>query len=265
MRPEMCVTLSWDDGHPLDARIAEMMLRHRLRGTFYIPRSAERGTMSAAQIRELAQAFEVGAHTLDHVVLTRVRDQQARQEIFGAKKWLEDVTGMPCPLFCPPGGRYAERHLRMIEQAGYRAFRTVELLSLDWPRHDGALLSMPTSVQAWTHDARSYLQNIAKRGSFRNLWRYIVHGGAVDWANLSRSIFAEARERGGVFHLWAHSWEIEDCQTWQRLDDVMRFLADQCHPATALTNGEVCHMQASRSSAFSAGMSFDSPKPIVRP
>jgi peptidoglycan/xylan/chitin deacetylase (PgdA/CDA1 family) len=80
MQPEMCVTLSWDDGHPFDARIADMMLRHGLRGTFYISRIAERGTMSAAQIRELSQTFEVGAHTLGHIVLTRARDQQARRE-----------------------------------------------------------------------------------------------------------------------------------------------------------------------------------------
>jgi hypothetical protein len=265
MQPEMCVTLSWDDGHPLDARIADMMLRHGLRGTFYIPRIAERGTMSAAQIRELSQTFEVGAHTLGHVVLTRARDEQARQEISGAKKWLEDVTGKPCLLFCPPGGRYAKRHLRMVEQAGYRAIRTVELLSLDWPRLGGALLSMPTSVQAWSHGSRSYLQNIMKRRSFRNLWRYVAHGRAVDWPELSRIIFAEARRQGGVFHLWAHSWEIEDRQAWQRLDDVMRFLADRRHEAPALTNGEVCRMWASRLPAFAAGTNLDSPTPIVGP
>lgn len=265
MQPEMCVTLSWDDGHPLDARIADMMLRHHLRGTFYIPRAAGRGTMSAAQIRELSQTFEVGAHTLNHVVLTRARNQQAHQEIFGAKKWLEDITGKPCLLFCPPGGRYAERHLRMVEQAGYGAVRTVELLSLDWPRRQGALLSMPTSVQAWSHDARSYLQNIAKRGSLRNLWCYMVHGHSVDWPELSRIIFAEARRQGGVFHLWAHSWEIEDCQAWQRLDDVMRFLADRRHEAPALTNGEVCRVRASRLPTFAAGTDFDSPTPTVRP
>src|SRR5690242_4394500 len=62
MQPAMCVTLSWDDGHPLDSRIADMMSRYHLRGTFYIPRTAERGTMRAAQIRELSQTFEVGAH-----------------------------------------------------------------------------------------------------------------------------------------------------------------------------------------------------------
>jgi hypothetical protein len=257
MQPAACMTLSWDDGHPLDAQIAEMMLRHGLRGTFYVPRSAERGTMSAPQIRDLAQVFEVGAHTLGHVILTRTRDRQACREIFGAKRWLEDVTGQPCSLFCPPGGRYGARHLRMIEHAGYSAIRTVEFLSLDWPRRTGALLSMPTSIQAWPHDARSYLQNAAKRGALRNLWRYVAYGRAVDWPELSRILFAEPLQRGGVFHLWAHSWEIEEAGAWRRLDDVLRFLGDRDHAIPALTNGEVCRLSASTTATPTAGASSD--------
>src|SRR5690606_5677409 len=114
---------------------------------------------SAAQIRALAQEFEIGAHTLDHVVLTHAPDRRAWNEITGAKCWLEDIIGAPCTLFCPPSGRYASRHLRMIDQAGYHAVRTVELMSFDWPRRRGNLLLMPTTVQAWAHDSRTYVQN----------------------------------------------------------------------------------------------------------
>src|SRR5436190_13479271 len=97
MKPIACITTSWDDGHPLDLRVAELLAKYDLRGTFYVPRSAERGTMTAAQIRELSGAFEVGAHTLHHVVLTRAPEAQARQEIAGSKSWLEDLTGSACP------------------------------------------------------------------------------------------------------------------------------------------------------------------------
>jgi hypothetical protein len=245
MRPAACVTLSWDDGHPLDMRIADLMLRHGLRGTFYVPRNAERGVLTAVQIRQLSRTFEIGAHTLGHILLTRTSDQNARQEILGGKQWLEDVTGKPCSLFCPPGGRYGKRHLPMIERAGYSGLRTVELLSFDWPRRLGSLLSMPTTVQGWPHDGRSYLQNAVKRAALRNLWRYIVHGRAVDWPELSRVLLAEVLREGGVFHFWAHSWEIEDCNAWDRLADLMRVLADCREQALALTNAEVCQLFAS--------------------
>jgi hypothetical protein len=250
MRTAACLTLSWDDGHPLDSRVAELMLRHNLRGTFYIPRASEHSRMPIAQIRELSETFEVGAHTLRHVILTRVDDGRAWQEIYGSKRWLEDITGKPCPLFCPPSGRYAKRHLRMAERAGFQGVRTVELLSLDWPRRTGALFSLPTSVQVWPHGARSYVQNAVRRGAFGNLWRYVVHGRPIDWPALSHTLFSEALKRGGVFHLWAHSWEIEDCGAWERLDNLMRFFAEHADQAAALTNGEVCRMSLSRASRF---------------
>jgi hypothetical protein len=248
MRPVACLTLSWDDGHPLDSRVADLMVRHNLRGTFYIPRVSEHDRMPAAQIRELSEIFEVGAHTLRHAILTRVDDGQAWQEIHGGKRWLEDITGKPCSLFCPPAGRYAKRHLRMAELAGYQAIRTVELLSLGWPRRVGALLSLPTSVQVWSHGMQSYIQNAIKRGAFENLWRYVMLGRSVDWPELSRTLFSKSLQRGGVFHLWAHSWEIEDSRAWRRLDDLMRFFAEHADQAPALSNGEVCRVSPSSAS-----------------
>ena len=42
---------SWDDGHPLDVRVAYLLAKYGLRGTFYIPGGAEHGTMTVNQIR----------------------------------------------------------------------------------------------------------------------------------------------------------------------------------------------------------------------
>src|SRR5690349_12029041 len=85
----------WDDGHPLDLRVAKMLAKHGLRGTFYVPRSAPNGTMHAAQIRELASGFEIGAHTLEHVVLTRTNLDRVREEITGSRNWLADIVSEP--------------------------------------------------------------------------------------------------------------------------------------------------------------------------
>src|SRR5688500_11915407 len=37
VRKAAIVTTSWDDGHPLDIRLAEMLARHGVAGTFYVP------------------------------------------------------------------------------------------------------------------------------------------------------------------------------------------------------------------------------------
>ena len=139
MKPDAYIT-SWDDGHPFDLRIAELLAKHGLRGTFYVPAASERGTMSPGQLRDLAASFEIGAHTLGHPVLTALDDAQARREIIGARRPL-------CHVLPPPKGRYGRRYGHIVRQAGYLGLRSAELASLEFPRRDDALLVMPTTVR----------------------------------------------------------------------------------------------------------------------
>ena len=78
------ITTSWDDGHPLDMRLAEMLVCNKLKATFYIPRHIPSGVMSQAQVRELSQTFEIGGHTLDHVFLPTVPDSSPGSRSPGA-------------------------------------------------------------------------------------------------------------------------------------------------------------------------------------
>jgi len=234
------ITTSWDDGHPLDFRVAEMLSRHNLRGTFYVPRTADNATMSAAEVRALGASFELGAHTLGHIDLTRVPDDRAWREIVDSRAWLEDSIGQRCLMFCPPKGRYARRHLGMIREAGYLGVRTVELVSLDRPRPEAGLLVMPTTIQAHPHGRIAFARNFARRSAVRNLWLYLLHAPSNDWRDLARSLLHTALRRGGVFHLWGHSWEVEATGQWGRLEEVLQFLGGFLDRAVAVTNGQVC-------------------------
>jgi peptidoglycan-N-acetylglucosamine deacetylase len=247
MKPATYITTSWDDGHPLDLRVAELLTKYGIRGTFYVPKTAEHGTMTAAHIRRLSPAFEVGAHTLHHVVLTGATEQEAWQEISGSKSWLEDNTGSPCLLFCPPKGRYAGRHLEMIRRAGYLGLRSAELVSLDFPRRQAGLLLMPTTLQAYPHHLLAFARNAIKRTAFGNLWRFVVHSRSTEWPELAQSLLLHALKTGGVFHLWGHSWELQEAGQWQRLDEVLRFMNEFVSQATPLTNGQICQCALSRS------------------
>jgi peptidoglycan/xylan/chitin deacetylase (PgdA/CDA1 family) len=198
------ITTSWDDGHIADLRVAELLSRYQLTGTFYIPRSIETGVMPVAQIRELSDRFEVGAHTLDHVFLNTVDLPAATAQIEGSKRWVEDVTGRPCAVFCPPAGKYDQRHVRAMAAAGYRGFRTVEFMSLDSPRRTNGspLMEMPTTLQAFDQPPAAFAKNALKRRAPANLWRYVVHGRASrDWGVLARRLLDRTLESGGVFHL----------------------------------------------------------------
>ena len=234
------MTTSWDDGHPLDLRIADLLAKYGLSGTFYAPRSAETATMPQVDLRALGQHFEIGAHTLRHCVLTETDAREARDEIAGSKRWIEDVTGKPCRMFCPPKGKYAPAHAEMVRKAGFTGLRTVELGSLDFPRSHAGLAVQPTSVQAHPHGVMSYARNAAARGAPGNLWRCILHGGSRDWTRLAKSLLVEVVAHGGVFHLWGHAWEIEACGQWDRLTVLLTIMSEHTQHVAPLTNGEIC-------------------------
>ena len=77
------VTTSWDDGHPADLRVADLLDKHGLNGTFYIPCSNSEGrpVMSSSDVTELARRFEIGGHTQTHISLTQISPSIAANEI----------------------------------------------------------------------------------------------------------------------------------------------------------------------------------------
>jgi hypothetical protein len=232
-------TTSWDDGNPLDFRIAEMLARFGLRGTFYIPRHIDSGVMSEDQMRDLSDSFEIGAHTLNHVFLTTTDDTNASIEIKVSKTWIQDVTGKACTMFCPPAGKHASQHLRFIREAGYAGVRTVELMSLAHPRIVNGLCILPTTMQSHPHGATTYLKNAMKRRRLNNAWNYLAHASKGEWAASAETMMCRALQTGGVFHLWGHSWEIERFNQWENLERVLRRMGELRDQAQCLTNGEL--------------------------
>lgn len=240
MPSQAFLTTSWDDGHSLDMRLAEMLHRYNLAGTFYIPRSAPTGVMPESQIRQLSQSFEIGGHTLEHLFLPTIADDEANRQITGCKKWVEDTTGKACPMFCPPAGKYTAAHLTMISRSGFRGMRSVELLSTSSPLMRDGLARMPTTLQAFPHRRVSYLKNTAKRRSFANLWRYVRLGAPCGWEKLAEKLLQNVIDRGGVFHLWGHSWEIERTNQWQALERLLKLMGQFASSARVVTNGQLC-------------------------
>ena len=240
MARQAWLTTSWDDGHPLDMRLAELLHDNQLAATFYIPRAAPTGVMPESQIRLLAESFEIGGHTLDHLFLPTIPDAQADLQISGCKKWIEDTAGRACTMFCPPAGKYLATHLAMIKKSGFHGMRSVELLSTSSPLTIDGLSQMPTTLQAFPHRRLAYLKNTVKRRRISNLWRYVLLGGPSGWERLAEKLLQNVIDRGGVFHLWGHSWELEQAKQWQALERVLKLMGQFAPSARVVTNGQLC-------------------------
>ena len=82
--------------------------------------------MSSAQVRALHRAgMEIGAHTVNHPILTRISDQSARIEILHSKNSLERIIDSKVSLFAYPNGKpgndYGPMHIQMVKELGFQA------------------------------------------------------------------------------------------------------------------------------------------------
>ena len=82
--------------------------------------------MTSSQVRALHQAgMEIGAHTVNHPILSNMAPEAARQEIVDCKRELEDITGTPVRWFAYPNGKpqrdYGAEHVGMVKAAGFEA------------------------------------------------------------------------------------------------------------------------------------------------
>lgn len=94
--------------------------------------------LTAAQVRQLAQfGIEVGAHTVNHPILARVDEAEARREILESRAALRDLTGDAVSAFAYPNGRpgrdYSASHVQMVREAGYSY-----AVSTAWGRADAS-------------------------------------------------------------------------------------------------------------------------------
>lgn len=80
--------------------------------------------MTSEQVLALARAdMTIGGHTLDHPILTRLPDEEARRQIVDNRERLASLLGRAPRHFAYPNGRpgqdYAAVHAAMARDAGY--------------------------------------------------------------------------------------------------------------------------------------------------
>lgn len=230
-------TTSWDDGHPLDLRIADMLSRHGLPGTFYVPLANREGgpVLGRDDIRSLDAAFEIGSHTRDHVYLKTIPAAAAAEQIADGRRLLEDSLGHAVSGFAYPGGKHDAAIRDAVARAGFAYARTTENFRIDLPPDS---FRMPTTLQIYPHRRDIYVRNLVARGHLAA--RGPVFLRAICQADLFarlRDLFAHARQAGGIFHVWGHSREIGELDLWKPLDLFFAHVAERLSAGEGVPNG----------------------------
>jgi peptidoglycan/xylan/chitin deacetylase (PgdA/CDA1 family) len=233
------VTTSWDDGDPSDMKIADLLRSRGLAGTFYVPITGYQGrkTLAPDDLRTLSSwGFEIGAHSLSHKSLTDLSGEELVRDVTMCKETLEQTISQEVPMFCYPRGRYNRNIIEQLRRAGYKGARTTRMLSL---KTDFVAFEMPTTIQAYPHPRMAYVRNLGRARNIPGLVDYLSELQHFrSWVELGKELFNQVLKQGGVWHLYGHSWEIEQLGVWNELREMLDYIANR-KDVTYVTNGQL--------------------------
>ena len=246
--PPRVVTTSWDDGDPFDFRVAEILRSRKLPATFYIPITGHHGShaLGRCELRALAaEGFEIGGHGFSHLILPQCTKEVMFQEIESSKQRLEDIMGREVRMFAYPRGRYSNTVIQFVKRAGYAGARTTEMFASGL-HHDP--YKMPTTLHVFPHTKSDYIRNTARAADLGRAWRYVTQlWQAKSWVELARLLFDSVVAEGGVFHLYGHSWEVEELGLWNDLEEILDYISGR-DGVLYLTNQDTLEYSAECSS-----------------
>lgn len=239
MLTEKVVTTSWDDGSRLDLRLAELLQSRRLAGTFYVPFRGYRGrpTLETSELALLASGgFELGGHSMSHDTLTQMSSSEIALEVGTCKDWLENILGQRVRMFSYPRGRFDARVLSRVKEAGYAGARTTRMVQR---RLDFDPFKMPTSLLVFPNTKMDYARNLVGSGNVAGLFDYFTQYIRLDsWVSMGKLLFDLVLRHGGVWHLYGHSWEIEEMGLWDDLKEILDYVSGR-EGVHYVTNAEV--------------------------
>lgn len=230
--PRVLATTSWDDGDPLDLRLASLLASRGASGTFYVCRSYDaRPVLSPSQLRELASVpgVEVGCHTLTHPDLRSA--PRLEEEV--SPSWLADILGRDVRSFCYPKGLHSPRVVAAVRSAGYRVART----TMGGCTSPSDPLRTATTAQLYPHRRATQVRHAVKERDWRGLRSVLRVPWSLSPSELLRAYAARASSDPVVLHVWGHSWEVEEHGLWDELSRVLDVV--ESLGATWVTNGEL--------------------------
>jgi peptidoglycan-N-acetylglucosamine deacetylase len=222
------VTTSWDDGDVLDFKITKMLHARNLLATFYVPITGHHGAhaLGRSELRALKEeGFEIGGHGFSHRILPQCPKRVVIQEVEVCKHSLEDILGSEVRMFAYPRGRHSSVAVRSVRRAGYAGARTTEMFSMDLHFDP---YRMPTTMHVFPHSKSGYIRNMARAVDLGKARRYLRQLWQVEsWVELARILFDSILQDGGVFHLYGHSWEIDELGLWNDLEEILDYVSNR--------------------------------------
>jgi peptidoglycan/xylan/chitin deacetylase (PgdA/CDA1 family) len=203
MKNSIQITTSFDDGSRFDLRVFDLLLKYKIKGTFYIVVDwvGKEGYLTWDEIKKIwHHGWSIGSHTMTHPQdLKLLYDEELHFEIQNSKDLIESVLGQHITSFCYPRGRADERVKRFVADAGYIEARGTGKTGITEIKDK---LYLPGTI------------HIFQREEYGNL-------SILDYA---KQTIERVKKEGGYCNIWGHSQEIDRNNLWGVLEDILKLI-----------------------------------------
>jgi delta-lactam-biosynthetic de-N-acetylase len=127
------IALTFDAGGPSDptSRILDILAKHQVHVTFFV--TGDWANQNPDLVRRIhSDGHEIGNHTMHHLDLRTLPDEQVCSELNQAEQVISNLTGVTTrPYYRPPYGSRDDRVRGLAAHIGYRTvYWTID--TLDW-------------------------------------------------------------------------------------------------------------------------------------
>ena len=205
------ITLSFDDGTVQDRRLVEILNRYGLKCTFNLSSGrlgftdntelsgsiVDTTKIQPDEVATLYAGHEVAVHTVNHLNLTTLNEDEIVWQILEDKQALERLLGNNVVGMAYPYGAYDEMVLQILEQETPLLYARTTLSSNNF--------EIPQRFAAW-HPT--------------------CHLGQDTFFDLADAFDKAEPEKDMLFYLWGHAYELDGGEgRWEDFEETCKRLA----------------------------------------
>jgi peptidoglycan-N-acetylglucosamine deacetylase len=220
-RDGVLFTTSWDDGHPLDIRIAAMLENFGFVGTFYASTGPDgRRLISDKDLARIGERHELGIHGRTHTIFPELPDVQLADEIEWAAAELSRF-GSVGRVVAPPRGKIDAAKRHWLARLGY-VVRTGAIVA-----GAGVVENvLEPTFQMYPHTWKTIIRNYAYRRRAPSPPLLLAIARADVPRDRFKDMLLAAGRRSPCVHVWGHAADLERLDLWGTLREVLRTAAD---------------------------------------
>jgi len=88
------------------------------------------------------------------------------------------------------------------------------------------------------------MRNLARAKNVSGMFDYVFRlHGEQDWVKIGKTLFDRVDADGGIWHLYGHSWEIDELGLWDGFEELLKYVSGR-EDVLYITNGEALQYSA---------------------